>query len=630
MRLVWLLLLSVFTAALVGCRGVTVIPADAPGLLDAFQASVPDSDLSPRTMQTLRRWDLEHVYREQPAEAYAKLQAAAVADPQPETLFALAEMSYLFGKQVEEHKCPDAACFFYLCAGYAYHFLFDGPAEDPYDPRFRLACDLYNAGLAKCIRAAQKCGHLAPSHELHLPTPEGAGFKLSVQHHGFAWKPEEFGPLLSCADFDVVGLANQYRSYGLGVPLIGTRRNPAPQTFDNPYYPRAVSFPVTAFFRFEGSIADLTQHRSGRLELYNPLTMQAVQVNRQRVPLETDLTTPLAYCLSRNSGLEVVELAGFLRPAKVERLSGIYMLEPYQPGKIPVIFVHGLLSSPLTWAQMFNDLRADPTLRERYQFWFYLYPTGSPYLETAANLRAALQSLRGFDPGDPAFDHMVLVGHSMGGLVSKLLTVDSGDGCFWKLVSNLPFDKLKARPEARTELERIFFFAQTPGVERVVFLGTPHHGSKLSPSWPGRLAADLIELPKSLQLAAKDLMLANPGSTTPYADDQLPTSIDLLAPHAPALEVLAQRPRPARVQYHSIIGQAPCDSALRLVSYVLGHDDKKSDGVVPYDSAHIDGVASEIVVPADHDNVHRHPLAVLEVRRILLEHLKPLTGPEGR
>src|SRR5262249_40669149 len=173
-------------------------------------------------------------------------------------------------------------------------------------------------------------------------------------------------------------------------------------------------------------------------------------------------------------------------------------------GKIPVVMVHGLLSSPLTWTPLFNDLRADPALRERYQCWFYLYPTGNPYLETAADLRLALARLRHeLDPHgrDPALDRMVVVGHSMGGLVSKLLTQDSGDD-FWDLVSPQPFAGLKAHPDTRAELQRIFYFQRLPYVERVVFLGTPHHGSKLAPSPPARLAARFIQAPRRILAAA--------------------------------------------------------------------------------------------------------------------------------
>jgi pimeloyl-ACP methyl ester carboxylesterase len=301
------------------------------------------------------------------------------------------------------------------------------------------------------------------------------------------------------------------------------------------------------------------------------------------------------------------------------------MFEPYQPGKIPVLMVHGLLSSPVTWTPLFNDLRADPRLRKRFQFWFYLYPTGNPYLATAADLRLALARLRTeLDPQgrDPALDQMVLVGHSMGGLVCKLLTVDSGDH-FWHLVSSQPFADIKGLPETRNELQRIFFFEHLPYVKRMVFLGTPHHGSKLSPSPPVRLASRLVRLPKSLMAAARDLVLENPdlgpghGRSVPFADG-LPTSVDLLEPGSPALELLAARPRPEGVHYHSIIGE------------VFGKGDKGGDRFVSYASAHLDGVDSELVIPADHFHVHHHPQAVLEVRRILLEHWAQVHEGEGR
>ncbi|MBV9123761.1 MAG: hypothetical protein JO112_10425, partial [Planctomycetes bacterium] len=73
--------------------------------------------------------------------------------------------------------------------------------------------------------------------------------------------------------------------------------------------------------------------------------------------------------------------------------------------------------------------------------------------------------------------------------------------------------------------------------------------------------------------------------------------------------------RPEGVHYHSIIGE------------VYGKGEDGDDGVVPYHSAHQDGVDSEILVPAGHTSVHQHPRAVLEVWRILLEHLREVQGP---
>ncbi|HMC67452.1 MAG TPA: hypothetical protein VKI65_21130, partial [Gemmataceae bacterium] len=633
---------GILAVAVVGCGGITVRKADQSGLLGAWKASVSAAgDLSPRTLQTLHRFDLEQSYRRAPLQAYAALQAVAVQAPEPEVLFALAEICYVLGRDAERHENSEACAFYYHCAGYAYHFLFDTPpandlglrpvpqkgapaafaAPNAFDPRFRLACDLYNAGLAKCIRAAQRVGRLDPRQQLQLPTPDGHGFKLSVVHEGFAWKPEEFGPLLFCSDFEVVGLANNYRGYGLGVPLIATRTASSPEP-SSAFYPREVSFPVTAFFRYEGSVADLSARRAGRLELYNPFAVQTVTVAGRSVPLETDLTTPLAYFLSR-SDLNGIEYTGFLRAHDLRDRTGIYMFEPYQPGKIPVLMIHGLLSSPLTWAPMFNDLRADPTLRDKYQFWFYLYPTGNPYLATAADLRQALTKLRAdLDPRheDAALDRMVFVGHSMGGLVSKLLTEDSGDA-FWRLVSSEPLDSAKLVPEGKAELQRVFYFEHEPSVRRVIFLGTPHHGSKLSPSPPARLLNKLVKLPNTLMKVTQDLSQANPKAL-PALRNGLPTSVDLLAPDAPALQILASRPTPGGVHFHSIVGVVAKTNSVTDLALGTFADSDQGDGIVPYASAHIDGVDSEVVVPADHFHVHHHPTAVTEVKRILFDHLR--------
>jgi pimeloyl-ACP methyl ester carboxylesterase len=654
--------LSLFTLTLAGCSyGITVRQVSDRPLLAAWQASVTaNEELSERTLQTLRRLDLLTLYRSRPAEAVARVHAFAVDHATPDLLFALAEMSYVLGRHAEKQESSEAVVCYYHCAGYAYHYLFDPRPEDQaafnsvlktqpdqllsafspqnpdpnpltldlrprtavFDPRFRLACDLYNAALAKCIRAAQRSGRLDPRHVLHLPCPDGHEFALSVTHTGFAWSAEEFGPLLFCADYQVIGLDNQFRGYGLGVPLIGTRLPTASASDKQAHYPRNVSFPVTAIFRFEGSLADLGAQRCGRLELYNPLHVQRIQVAEYAVPLETDLTTPLAFFLSKTD-LEEVELRGFFRPDSLRNRTGIYLFEPYQPGKIPVVMVHGLLSSPLTWTPLFNELQGDPAIRKNYQFWFYLYPTGDPYLETAADLHQVLQQLRSeLDPQgrDPALGKMVLVGHSMGGLVSKLMTIRSGD-TFWRLVSKEPFEDLKGAAADRDELRRVFFFEEDPAVKRVIFLGTPHHGSKLSPSLPARLLASFIRLPRRLVTATSDLARENPGfrpGSGKTANPELPTSIDLLTPGAPALELLAAERSSPAVHYHSIIGVA------------FGEGKAGSDGVVPYASAHIDGVDSEVVVPADHFHVHQHPGSMLEVRRILLEHARAVrSGNDG-
>jgi pimeloyl-ACP methyl ester carboxylesterase len=607
---------------------------ESPLLADWYASAVEDEELSPRTQQTLRQLDLWCRYRRQPREAFQALQELASRDRQPEYLFALAEMAHQLGRQAERWNEPVASAYYYLCAGYSYHYLFYTPstaaapgaacpragAEAPraavelpalvFDPRFRLACDLYNQGLSKCLRLAQRHGQLDPRQTIYLSTPQGQDIPLTVAHYGFAWQAEEFGPLRFCTDYRVLGLDNLYYRYGLGVPLIGTRR-PLPQDAQAPWhYPRQVAFPVTAFFRFGSDLSELHACRAGRLELYNPLCLRQITVAGRPIPLESDLTTPLAYGLS-HSGLDSKELVGFFWADALEDAQGIYFLEPYQRGKIPVLLIHGLLSSPLTWAPLLNDLQADAELRDHYQFWLYRYPTGNPYLLTAADLRQALARLRAaLDPEhtDPALMQMVVIGHSMGGLIAKLLTQDSGED-FWHLVSSQPFSHLKADPQEREQIQQVFYFQAEPEIRRVIFLATPHHGSRLSPSPPARLLARLVHLPAQMRQLARDLNQQNPGLWT-SGSHRLPTSLDLLSPGAPALELLAARSAPPGVCYHSIIG------------VVFGQAPQGSDGIVPYRSAHIEGVASELVVPADHTHVHHHPRAVLEVRRILHEHLQ--------
>lgn len=599
--------------------------AEGPSVAETWRVNaISGQELSPRTLQTIRQYNLDGFYPSRMAELSAKLHGEASVDPKPELLYALAEVNYVRGTRAERRSDPEASVFYYLCAGYAYHYLFGGETRfsgEVFDPRFRLACDLYNAGLAKCIAAAQRVGQLDPRQGLVLPAREGEeAITLKVVHTGFRYAPEEFGPLQLCSEFTVSGLANHHRTYGLGVPLIGCRDGEAPRP-PHAYYPLQVSFPMTAFFRFEGTLADLRDRRAGQLELINPLTIQTVQVGDRKVPLESDLTTPLAYYLAR-SRLDADGYLGFLRPDYLEKKQGLHTLEPYEPGRIPVILVHGLLGSPVTWAPLFNDLQADPEIRKRFQFWVYFYPTGNPYLATAADLRVELRKMReALDPKheDPALEDIVIIGHSMGGLVSRLMTVDGGDD-FWKVVSSTPFDQLRMQPQTRAELRNTFYFERQSTVTRAVYLATPHRGSKLSPSPIGRLGAWLAGIPGEIVRIKADLAEENP-ELVDSLNQQRVTSVDLLAPDSPALQLIAARPKPSSVKYHSVIGVTRRSDL--LIERLLGGGYRQpSDGVVPYASAHLDAVESELVVDADHYHVHQHPLAILEIARILREHAR--------
>jgi len=459
-------------------------------------------------------------------------------------------------------------------------------------------------------------------------------FEVEVVARG-SWKAEDFDHFEFVSDYEVNGLTNHYHTFGLGVPLIAVRKPHDGSDATEKYYPPGLSFPVTAFLRVCPSEDVPAEGRPNQqrcvLEFYDPLMSSEIVMAGRRVPLETDLSTSLAYMLSQPALKETdIATIGLLSPAASQTLQGLYMLEPYNPRKIPVLMVHGLWSSPMTWMELFNDLRSLPEIRNNYQFWFYLYPTGQPFWISASGMREDLAGARGIlDPNGhaAALDQMVLVGHSMGGLVSRLQTLDSGDD-YWHLISDKSPDQLNATPEDRARLMGLVFFKPNRSIRRVVTIATPHRGSDFANDTTRWLARKVIDLPERLVSSKQRLVVDNPGL---FRDTELltiNTSIDSLSPTSPVLRVMLNSPSPPWVKYHNVVGLVP-DSG------IMGRVAEGTDGVVAMTSAHLDDVESEIVVQADHVNVHRHPRSVLEVRRILLEHLEQvrheyLTGTDPR
>ena len=343
------------------------------------------------------------------------------------------------------------------------------------------------------------------------------------------------------------------------------------------------------------------------LELHDPLRVTEFSDESRQWDLARDVSAPLGFArshLNRNN------VRSFLNPARDDEFSGLRMLEPYQPGKIPIIFVHGLLSDRLTWLDLINDLRHSAWISEHFQIWLYQYPTGQPFIISAAAMRNTLRdAVQEFDPHgkDPAISEMVLIGHSMGGLVSKLLITSSQDD-LWESVASLPIDKVKIAPEKRLRVESIFFFEPLPFVKRVIFIGTPHQGSKIADSWVGVLGSSLVHRSRERTRETKTVLHDNPG-VFKNLEKHLPTSVDLLRPENPIL--LASYPLPVNpaVTLHTIIG--------------TGHplrDGTDADGVVPVESARHPQTASESLIQSNHTGLPDHPDTTKEVARILAEH----------
>ncbi len=587
-----------------------------------------DPEPTPRTRQLLRRYDLVELQEKKPEIALVKLQQEIDADPNPDKICSYAELSYMDGQRLEARGKPkDALDAFATSVAHAYWFLLDPTLDrfrNPYDPEFRRACDLYNDALESAMRLVIKQNRLRPGETQIIQTGKKQ-FQVHVVLRG-PWHPDDIDRLEFVSDYKVAdGLSNQYHTYGLGVPLIAVRPQNKEESPAERYYPPGLCFPVTAFLRVEEQTREQIAANVHRctLELYDPLFSSDIVVCNRLVPLETDLTIPLAFFLD-NPAFREKDLAtvGLLNPNKAQGIKGLYMVEPFDPNRIPVVMVHGLWSSPTTWMEMFNDLRAFPEIRNRFQFWFFLYPTGQPFWVSAAQLRDTLAEVRStLDPGasNPNLDQLVLVGHSMGGLVSMLQTLESGDD-FWRLLSDKPLEDLRATPEEKAKLAKSFYFHPNPSVKQIVTIGTPHRGSPFASDFTRELSRRLITLPEMMLELGTKLSLTNPGYFSNKELLTTTTSIDSLAPDCPIFPVMLRAPRAEWTIFHNIVGAVPKKS-------ILGRVTEDGDGIVSVKSAKLDGVASELVVHSDHLEMHRHPLAILEVRRILLEHISNLSGP---
>lgn len=597
-------------------------------------------------MQMLRRYDLVERLDGDRGELLREIDAIDHREPSREHLYAQAELAYVGAKKAESAKrLTDAFELYGASVLHAYRYLFDtgyAAQSNPFDPQFRRACDLYNSALEGTLRIAQANGGLEPgkSHVIHC---NGVECELQIVLKSRGWHADDLDHVEFVTDYEVHGLRNHYHNFGLGVPLIAMRRHHEDADADEQFYPPDLSFPLTALLRIEAEGIRTAQYgpqppegagppiTRAVLELYDPLETTSATIAGVKVPLETDLSTPLAYYLSQPAlDDDRVSTLGLLKPEKAAALTGLYMLEPYSPDKIPVVMVHGLWSSPVTWMEMFNDLRSDPYIRDYYQFWFYLYPTGQPFWLSAGKMRIDLANMRGaLDPQKraPALDQMVLVGHSMGGLVSKLQTIDSGDE-FWRTVSEKPFAELQADDELRKQLASTYFFQPNPSIRRVVTIGTPHKGSDFSNDFTRWLGNKLIRIPSQMLRGRNELFAKNPGFFVDKPSLLINTSIDSLSPHSPFIPPLLTAEPGPWVQYHNVVGQADDDGFTEKISMWIAGE---GDGVVSLASAQVEHAASQIVVPADHMSVHRHPQSILEVRRILLAHLDELRKyPYGR
>jgi len=611
-------------------------------------SALSSDEPSAYTKRTLLREGLFQTFQDDAPAAIAGLHQRYVdlykaeSPVQEFLLFALAELSFLHAEASGDRA------YYLMSAVYAYAFLFpenpsmvwEGPGfHGPFDPRTRVAADLYNRALAEGLapktpaaeesqamdRRPQEVSLTGGRHTL----PAGE-LELEVDPNGFRWAGYTLDHFVACANLEIRGLRNRYRQPGLGLPLAASLRADSATpgaVAPDVRIPPTLKIPATALVQIPEPRRAVADGRiRGVLSVYTSDVAETVKIGGREVPLEYEPTAALAFSLE---GARVwdFETAGFLSgrfnfvrgqardaltpgPESERPSDGLFLMTPYRPGKVPVVLVHGTASSPARWAELFNELEIDPRVGERFQFWLFMYNTGNPIAYSGALLREALQrAVDQLDPDgkDPALRRMVVIGHSQGGLLTKLTVVNSGSR-FWDNVSTAQLDELELKPETRDLLRRSLFVQPVPYVRRVIFVATPQRGTPLAAiglvGWMSRF----IELPLNISGVAVDLLTVNKDRLALRSLDRLPRSIDNMSPFNPFVKTLAALPIADGVKAHSIIAVKGA-----------GEPADGSDGVVPYWSAHIDGVESELVVRSGH-SVQSNPRAIEEIRRILLEH----------
>lgn len=304
-------------------------------------------------------------------------------------------------------------------------------------------------------------------------------------------------------------------------------------------------------------------------------------------------------------------LINMLRPLASVRKPKIYLLDPYDPNKIPLLMVHGLQSTPLAFAGLVDGLRKNPGFRSKYQIWQFHYASGTPVLENAAFLRASLsETIAALDPRgtSSACRGIVVLGHSMGGVISHTLVSSSGNE-LWSSIFTVPPSGLSGDRETIHLIDRTLHFERDPRISRIIFMAAPHQGSPISISLVGNLGNMVTRLSpmeefRIARLAADNHDRMRPEAAAFYGGGRF-SSIRTLSPKSPALIALSRRP--ISVPFHSIIAQRRS-----------GPKKAGSDGVVPYWSSHLPGARSEKVVRSGH-SVIGNPDAIREVIRILLD-----------
>lgn len=436
---------------------------------------------------------------------------------------------------------------------------------------------------------------------LHVPAPDQGEYVVTQgSTTNPLWKPEDFD-LIPADELQVRGrfVVPRVTRNGAGAALIAVRVPQAPE-IRKAFVPPRVYLAVTAVAHFRETKCEI--------DFIDPLSVETTRLSGRTLPSQADFTAPLALGLARERP-EKFGVSALLNPEKFANKTGLIQVQPYDPHKVPVLLVHGLQSTPVAWAPMVNAFWADPVIRRNYQVWVFGYPSGYPIPYSAALLRRQLERL---DQTYPNHRRIILVGHSMGGILSRLMISNSGGDKLWRSFFGKSPAETSLSPTSNALVKEALIFRARPDVARVVFISTPHRGSMIAQGPIGRLASSLIHKPvQFVRLSPEIFQQVTIQQRDPGVMKlkRMPNSIDTLSPNDAFVKAMNNLPLAKGIPYHSIIGDRG-----------RGDTPNSSDGVVPYWSSHLEGAASEKIVSSNH-SANENAQTIAEVVRILKQHV---------
>ena len=516
---------------------------------------------------------------------------------------------------------------------YSYAYMFKtqrGPEDRIFDNRQVQIRDFYNLAIAK-LSSAYSLRH--PQKEVGQQIKVGQSiYQLDFSNYPLL-KDQKIEQLMSSYNLNFSGLRSINRRDGFGSEFVLVLPDANDQQKESNKYildplhfsyasgvnpnihkARYLAATFTAEPKSATSVNDILTKPEFVIRAYDPYKYEQIQLAGKNYPLAANFSTPYGLWLAQNNLGKAAYLTLIDRDNRLT-MPHLYMLEPYNPNKKVIVLVHGLASSPEAWIRLTNDIMGDKVLRENYQVWQVFYSTNMPITESRFQIYALLkQSFAQVNANASAKNDAVLIGHSMGGIIARLLVSDADvTQKALSMMSNRQLNKYKNVPIVSQRMN----IQDIPNFSRAIFLSAPHHGTAYADLWFTRAARKVIKLPGAFLTAVGDTLQSQEHDFSDLAK-QIDQGLIQNGPsdlsYKSKFMVLTSDIVPRKgLLFHSIMGNNTDSNDPNVIT----------DGIVPYKSAHLDGAVSEKIIKGGH-SIQETPEAVLELRRILRLHLMQL------